>query len=637
MTTVDDPLDDPLRPRQFTSAVVRRIYDDWKLRTEERLEVYRRFNALWRTDYWKDRGLESDRYTDLTTSQDHQIRMELNRINNFVKSFLGPLFPQKIMAKIEPDDDGRGNAKKAQRWSNRWLRRRHTESRLIDLMLQAIVNDGACGKITIDHERARIRDRVRFTILPWWEAIVDRDVTDIEGQRFIAHVYWIPRAVAVRRFQDPDLHGSAWVDPLGKQGLVPNQANAGTDNNAARQDHVCVVEWYNYADDYVFGEADPTTHRPLDTPTPLRDPTTGKILTLRGRYETYLPEEPNGWDAPREVRPLPFVDVDGEQIPQMHPLVFEHEIGYPLRGLSTVERVYDMFRGAILLMSMDMNAARRNARQILLPKGWLGPKVSQDIARGVDGLVGEYEQPSADNRNIAQVAWKVDFGNIPSDNSRVAADINAETKTRPSFTQGGVDPYVSATQTNLQNTYAANEIGLMATARDICMEGIVRHQLVATVAAMRSDGPDAKVSVWIKGERLDVTAEDLDADFEITIKSGPATNAEADALRQRLLAVLPTLFEVLGGVQEGNAAAVLMLDELVDVFELPDELRAKHLAELIQKSKGTPSVTPQPGQALPGGGQMPTAGNAAPEGPMPASVKDGTAQNGPGTPLNVRA
>lgn len=656
--TVDDtydPLNDPLNPRQFDCATVRGIIDAWDARMKDRLDIYARFNAMWRTDYWRDRGLESDRYTDLSAAKDYQIRIEVNRIYGFITSYLGSLFPQKIGAKIRPSYDGRGDSLKAKHYANEWFHRRKTEARCIDWMMQALCFDGCTLKVSID-KRQSLRDQVRMLVVPWWESVVDRDITDIDNQRYIAHVYHIPRAVAVRRFKDPSLIGVQWVDPLDAQRQTPN-TGASRQPDPAREQFVRVVEWYNYVDDYIVGEANPLTHRPAANPVCVLDEITKEPLRLQGRFEVYLPDEPGGWEKPREVRAMPWPTAEGAPKKVMFPLIFVHELGFPLRGLSTVERVYDQFREKILNRSMMANSIKRNARQLLMPDGWLQGDAESKVARGVDGEIIKYKQPTNDLRNIRDVMTPLTFGNLPSDNTLYDAQIDGDLDQgglRAPFTRGVAEKGVSATQTNLMDTYSATEIGMMALQRDIALEGVLDLVLTATATTLRRAGPNTKLPIYIRGERVELAADDLDADFDIEIDSGPTTSAEMNQKRQRLIMVLPILAQILKGVEAGNAAAIILLDEIVEDFDLPDELRSKLLLERIAAEKRTMEIQTGPGaeSAPPGGGSAPVpqmgtptvegAGGAKgpvpmPSSPQPPQVMNGSAQNGGGAPLSVRS
>lgn len=632
---------------------MRSIYMAWKERMEIRGTIYQRLNALWETNYWEDRGLASDRWTDTTTGKDQQIRVEVNRIRGFVTSYLGSLFPQKLAAKVGPAEDGAGNHRKANRVANRWLRHRKTEKRCIDWMRQAIIYEGSHLKIRVDNERNKLRERVRMEVVPWWEVIVDRDVRDEDAQRYIAHVYQIPRARAVRRFADPNLRGSAWRDPIASINLNVAMNRSAHETDPSRENFVTVVEWYNYADDYIVGETDPLTHRPLDVPAPVYYPGSNKPIRIQGRYEVYLPDEPGGWERPREIRPMPFVDSDGDYLRPLHTLIFLHKPGFPLWALSIAESMYDVFREMILLRSMRANSVKRNARQLFLPKKWITQAMEDLFSRGVDGAILPYEQPEDDDRSIGQVLASANLGNLPSDHSLYQAELDSDLNQgslQAPFTRG-IATGVSATEVNKLDSYSVTEIGLMAMSRDIALAEVIHHVLVAHVEVLRAAGPLAKMTVTLRGEPVPVVAADLDADFEIEIKTGAATQAELDAQRQRLIAVMPVLATLLAGVEKGNPAAVILLDEFVDLFELPDELRSRVLLEKIHEAQATLEAKAQPGagSAMPGGGSAPSpagmvngAGGAAgptpmPAGPQPEATMNGSAQNGSGAPLSVEA
>lgn len=628
------------------------IYSRWRLEQVARAAINRKFAALWESKFWEDRGFTA-RYTDTTkTGQDNAIRVEVNRIRGFVNSYLGSLFPQRLKAKVEESGDGRGDAEKAGTLVNKWLRAREVEAEAIDGMRGALMYGLAGLKVRVDKRRKLPKDRVRLSVIPCWEMIVDRDAHSRDGVQYMGHVYQIPLAEAHRTFGDRSIKGGARMDAMDAASRT-----SATKGNDAHLRYVTVLEWYNFVDDYVLGEADPDTGRPLPpgwepVRQPLSDGTPGAIVQQRGRMEIYLPDEEDGLSCPREVWPLPDTDpASGERLDPVHAMIFVHETHFPMRGLSTVEAVYDQFKELILLRCIQINAARRDARQILLPEGWkLTGESTALFQRGVDGAV-LYYQPPMDMAaiNIAQVMAKMDFGavspNVGNALAAVEMDLSMGTNQAP-FTRGSATG-ASATEVNRLEAYSASEIGMMAMQRDMCLEGVVRHAIRGFVTALSVDGPQAQMTVQLKGDRVPVTVSDLDADFEVTIESGPLSRSEDDAQAQRFLAVLPALTEILKGVQAGNPAAIVVLDEFVERFKLPDELRFRKFLDRMKDIKTEFAVKPQPGQAMPGSGNLPTptvegAGGAQgpvpmPEGPQPQSVMDGSAQNGAGGPMNVRA
>lgn len=623
------------RVLQLPPSIVHTIYQEWSARMAARIAIYRKWNSLWENEYWKERGVAGDRYED-KGNKDGAIVVEVNRIYGYINSYVGSLFPQKLHAKFEDSDDGMGDAAKTGRVMNRWLKRRQIATRMTRAQRWALFHDGAGVKVVMDPKRKRVKDRVRCHVVPWWEMLLDDSVHDTDHQRYIGHVYHIPLAEAQTRFRDTTLKGAVRLDPM-DPATPAGTPDPKTQDERGSQRFVKVVEWYNFVDPYTVGEADPDTSRPFPEWEPMVDETTKAPIESTGRFEVYLPDEEGAWAAPREVHPLPDVDSVGEALPPLHVLIFCEKMGYPLRGMSSVERVYDQFREMILLRSMYANSSKRNARQILLPEGWELKDNGDLVKRGVDGAIVYYTQPAESaGINIAQVMSKLDFGNLPADNERytgmVETDLGQGGLMAP-FTRG-VATGASATEVNKLDSYGATEIGQMAMSFGMFLEGVLRHAQFAYVRALRKDGADATVWVKVKGERVPVTAADMYGDFDVEVQPGPASRAEADQQRQRTLAVLPVIAQIMQGVEQGNPAAIVLLDWIVELFELPDELRFKAIQAKMKGMK----IQAQPGVTTPGSGNLPVpemvngAGGAQGEVPMPrgeqpAEVVNGTAQN----------
>lgn len=643
---------------EVDSSLVREALHEHDLRMAALSREFRAHRALWETAYWQSRpdgSVLSDRYTDV--SDNGMIRVEVNRIHGYVTGFLGQLFSDDVKVKYGPSYSGDGNAVLTTNVINRVLHSVEMSKRITDCMRQGIIYRGAGIKVWVDHD-PRIKNplaRVRASVVPWPELVLDRHVRDVGDARFYGHVYMEPSARVRRRFK---IAGKLVTTT--RPDVFADEKERGTDirrepgmpythGNPLNQNFVRVLEVYNLVDDYVVGEADPLTGVPYQTWEPVLDEH-GHETRVRGRMEIYLPDEPGGFDRPLRVYPLPFDHPDGyTPIPCVLPLILEYVPEYPLQGLSMVGRVYDQFRELILERTWKANAVKKNARQFFAKKNKLDDTAKAIYQAGEDGAIIEVELEAGES--LSSVVFPLQMPNINTENAyytrEISEDIDRGTSLPP-FVAGQMSG-ASATEVNFAASYAKNYIGLLSKQRDLFLEKLEVLLRAAIVSALRACGPDAVIKVPYRDTILTVKREDIEADFPVEIKSPAASSVEEDRERQTFVTVVGFLKPVIDAVVQGDEVAAMILDHAVDLFKLPREFTSAAIRKIAKASEPPPpppeddaaDIERQPGagSALPGGGSvasLPEGGGGVrmagdmpmPEGPVPEDVQTGLAQNG---------
>ena len=299
--------------------------------------------ACYTTNYWKyirTRGQSSKK----DYSRQTDIDIEVNRLWGIVSSYLSALYPRASRAVVTPDPAGRGEASKAELALNRWLSSNRIHKRVLTSLRQSVLYPGCGAKIGYYPGRGNPLDRVWMRVIPWWEMLLDYDVGDSEDERFRGHLYYRPRTEVEEEYGLKDLSGTSRDDFLEgsaqlndkKHRKNPSQRQAESDNSA----FVRVLELCNMKDTW-------------------RDPDSPEIV-YEGRLEIYVLGQGKLSEKPVWMGPLPFAGVDGDPLPHVVPLIFNHEPEFPLRGIAHSARVLPQIRELNSYRSFMAMATRKD-------------------------------------------------------------------------------------------------------------------------------------------------------------------------------------------------------------------------------------------------------------------------------------
>lgn len=169
--------------------------------------------ACYTTNYWKHvRGYHNSSKRDHSRGTD--IDIEVNRLWGVITSYLSALYPRANRAVVGPDAIGTGDASKAELVVNRWLSSNRIHKRVMSGLRQALLYPGCGAKVGYYPGRGNPLDRVWMRVIPWWEIVLDSDVGDAEDERFRGHLYYRLKGEVEEEYEIQDLAGTSRDDFL---------------------------------------------------------------------------------------------------------------------------------------------------------------------------------------------------------------------------------------------------------------------------------------------------------------------------------------------------------------------------------------------------------------------------------------
>jgi len=212
--------------------------------------------ACYTTNYWKH--IRHRNYTGKQhQTRDNEINVEVNRLFGIITAYLSALYPRAQRAIVMPDPNGIGDSMKSELALNRFMESSRIHHRIMTALRQALLYPGCGAKVGYYAGRGNPLDRVWMRVIPWWEMVLDSDVGDAEDERFRGHVYYRPKKEVEEEYGLKDLSGTERDDFLrvgytGKDAssaakrAYPKQDKASSDNS----NFVRVLEVCNLKDTY---------------------------------------------------------------------------------------------------------------------------------------------------------------------------------------------------------------------------------------------------------------------------------------------------------------------------------------------------------------------------------------------------
>ena len=367
--------------------------------------------AAYTTKFW--RYVEGTEDMNIAYEMSRVDQIEVNKIKPALTGYLSNLYPRRIKVILSNSPYTTGDSNKAEMLTNDWINQPLMRERIMSASRQALLYKGAGAKVGYDPAGEGL-DRVWMRVFPYWEMVLDSDVHDWDDARFYGHVSFKPRQEVIDEYGlSDDIGGTSRDDFLGSylagSGQVrDSDAYASSDNSA----FVRVLEFCNMVDD--FYDTDGTRYK--------------------GRLEIYILDE--GYDGevkPVFMGPLPLVDARGNPMPHIVPLIFEHEPEYPYRGIAYADQLMPQQKELNTMRSYMSQAARRDARVYLTPKGALDADAYTDLKAGEDGLIIEVDEQYAGN--LANVVVPIRHGpvsaNIQQAMSIAELDLDRNTTISP--------------------------------------------------------------------------------------------------------------------------------------------------------------------------------------------------------------
>ena len=467
-------------------------------------KMWAMYKSTYMTKYWEYMAGERLPRNPRAT----EIEIEVNRLWGVLSSYLGALYPRASRAVLSQDPAGQGDAEKAELAINRWLSSSKIHQRVMTALRQGLLYPGSGVKVGYHSGRGSPLDRVWMRVVPWWEMLLDRDVGDVDDERFRGHVYYRPKVEVEREYGLEELAGTRRLDFLSNATIASDDEPKGRrDEKTALSDEsafVRVLELCNLVDTY-------------------RDPENPEI-EYQGRLEIYVLGQGGISKEPVWVGPLPFAEPDGQPAPHVIPLIFNHEPEFPLRGIAHTARLMPQFRELNSYRSFLAMSTRKDTRQYVTRKGTFSAEEMTNLTEGHDGLVLEvesgFERPLGDaiipiqNAPISPNIWNY-VGNVENDLERV---IGTSPQARGMITKATAFEVQTAMQ------YTESEFGMHGNIKDQWLGGLVSLVLRALIACMQDTGDSAGAYEEQDVELAEVGAQPSgDAESEET-----ETEAEAE-------------------------------------------------------------------------------------------------------------
>jgi len=385
-------------------------------------------------------------------------------------------------------------------------------------------------------------EKLSLQALPPWEVIVDSSAPDWYKQRWTGCISEVPLAIAKDMFP-----GKRWNGHAGSLFLEEDSA----------QDTVCVgdsfefvtiVEFYDLIQEKVI----------VWSPSLVKE---NGVLTKDVLYIRY-----NG------IPTSPIV-----------PLYMWHEPGAPLKGISSLRKIYDQVREKNLVRTRMAGQVRKDTRQLLIKKGAIDTKAIEALVTGEDGAIIQVDTTDSLQSAFTIVPTIPVSGNYASYLGLIEQDINKSSPTGP-FVRGEATK-ATATEVNIMQDYTSNDIGRMARIRDELIERTASYAL-SLMALNMIDKTDV---VLVGGKTATYTSEDIDATFKISAIDQLATPALKQQKQKQFQELLPLLAQL--GVPPSH-----MLEQLSDLYEMP---KLKELAKTLAAKEQEPPPAPPAGPPVP--------------------------------------
>ena len=433
----------------------------------------------------------------------------------YVEGFVASLYSKTPALTVGPDAKGIGNEEVMQACVNRFL---YDKVVVAERGLRySLIYPFSFFKLAIK-ESDSILDSVDIRTVHPWDVIVDHDAEEWTDSRFVGHRYFLPYSQAKKKFS------GIKFDPVVKEEYlntrVENTSTFDTQSSSADFDgshllsYVEIIEIYDFESDELI----------IYSPSAQR---ANKIIF--------------------KANTIPFRKPDGS----------------PLRGYSSLGRVYDQLWEINNMRTVWANGIRRDARVYVTRKGAIDQEGASILAENRDMSIVELDvPPDVDARNVlvplAQATFSPDYQIYKAE---IRSDLERGTVMAP-FTRGQATG-ASATEVAALTQYSANEIGRMARFfhRSVEMIGEVYQSLIYHMI-MTSEDEDMKEVVLIDRAPVVLKREQFEGKFRYAYAdqaSTPIASAVKRSAVMQLIGVLPSL----------GVTPDALRDYIINVFDLP--------------------------------------------------------------------
>ena len=539
------------------------IYDQHKAYWEDRRGEMRRLRHAYLMRFWDRAG------------QDDSLLIETARGYELVESFIASLFVRDPSVVVKPDIHGKGNPAVSEKVANRWLRKRR--GAVEDGLRMALIYPFSALKLSVGRGKSPM-NRIEVAAVAPWDVIVDDTASTWDSQRYCAHRYLLPLKEAQKRYGRKEYEKRIYARYIeqfapGMTDAPTEGGNSGHDVNKAER-FVMIVEVYDMMDNKLY----------------VWSPDWKTDKWLYDGIELEVEQETGEADV-EKFSDIPFKTASGENRVPLVPMYLSREPDCPMRGYSTLRRVYDQLCEVNNMRTFQAQGVRRAARMLVTARGVLDEEAKAKYAQGQDGEVLEIDLSVG--QNVTDIMTPIPHNPVPAELERYAQQVDSD------FSRGSVmAPFTrgqatEATATEIQAlaAYTASEIGRMARQRDQAITDIAAAYLAMLGTILGDEGD----MVSVDNELVALQSEDVLGDFDMWAEDSGNTPM-SEAVRKQELERLTPMLQALGVPNEA------LLDMLVRAFELPASLPAAAAENMQQQQEAAAAAT---AAAQPEAGEVP--------------------------------
>jgi len=523
-------------------------------------------------DYWDKQRLRMAAYTEAYKSNmfggnddpyknSNFISVETADAYAYIEGFIASLYSKAPAVSVGADAQNKGDPEVAEAVVNRFLFDK------IDIVEQALryslLYPYSFFKLGLV-ERDSVLDSIAIRAIHPWDVIVDFEAEDFASSRYVGHRYFLPYNEAKAKFKGVKFDFVIKEDYLASTEGYVSRDNAGPGaalDGSKLLSYVEIYEFYDLMEDELY----------FYSPSAQRQ---DKIID--------------------SVSPIPFRKADGSPCPPLAPVYLSYSPDGPLKGFSTMARVYDQLWEINNLRTVWANGLRRDARIYVAAKGTLDEEGKAILAENRDQSIVELDiSPGDDARNaIVPLVTNTFSPDYSIYKAEIRADLDRGSVMAP-FTRGTATN-ATATEIAALTQYAASEIGRLARFFHRSVEYCAEiYQALTFHLLMTNEGKNKEV-VLIDGRPRVLTPDVFSGKFKFVF-SDQASSPVTTAVKKAALIQLIPIMEGLGVPQQELAKYLIKLFDMPEEFipptaEAPDQ---EGVAQGLGEDTGSPTEVPE--------------------------------------------
>jgi hypothetical protein len=515
----------------------------------------KRYRDVYHNKFWNEKVLHD-------YGQKEWIPIETSYAYTFIEMYVNGLLLKAPSVFVNADPLSANYNKTIEVLVNNWLTSKRVQ--LEDATKKALIYPCSFVKVCMGHfdekDPYSIINAPYLEVIDPWDVIVDEDQSSFERMRYFGHRYYMTVSEAKEKWGNKKWRPvvkNEYFSEKNIKGSSIKEDDIGLSDNFK---YICVVEFYDLMNDrlYIFSENTSSGFTMLENDRiPLRDSFDKPILTIA-------------------------------------PLYLNYNIDEPLRGMSTLQRVYDPIVEVNIVRSKVATYVRMFSEKFIYNKA-AGEELVSGLLSNNDK---EYIGVDMSASTLANMVYKIPDGELPEDIYRYLSDkekaINEATILAPTARGEPIDPTRTATEINYMMSSTGSELNKMTRMKDELIQKLA-HIVIRLFYTYLKDGDNLTVSV--DGKAHTISRKNLSSNFTyVAIDQGNSPIAQIQ--RRQSLAAMAQQLVALG------AQPSIILEQIVSEFGFDKSIipaatpATSKTAEAIDTSKVASSSAAGPTQNI---------------------------------------